>query len=231
MRSKLGWPVRKCLLRSRSRHTCLFRNFAGDLCWWINGGRAVMQNMLRGKRRERDGKREVAALSRRARLPTSKNPAGADCRSLSSGGMGWGRKKWREGGSTWQGRSKDRPEAYMFVYLFIYFCWNYAALWLQPSTSAHCCCIQRPLAAASEGETRGSLFNSWGLKALRHHPFRQLLQRSILWSHASATGRGWACCARRWTQTHPNTFVLRRTSLWLLTSTTVLKLTWPLPPN
>lgn len=40
--------------------------------------------------------REVAAPSRRARLPAFKNPAGADWRSLSGGGMGWeGRKEGR----------------------------------------------------------------------------------------------------------------------------------------
>lgn len=40
-----------------------------------------------------------------------------------------------------------------------------AVLWRQPSTSAHCCCNQGPSAAASQGETLGSLFYSWGPKS------------------------------------------------------------------
>lgn len=42
---------------------------------------------------------------------------------------------------------------------------NCAVLWRQPSTSAHCCCNQGPSAAASQGETLGSLFYSWGPKS------------------------------------------------------------------
>lgn len=34
------------------RRTCLYRKFAGDLRWWISGGRAVVQKMLWGWRSE-----------------------------------------------------------------------------------------------------------------------------------------------------------------------------------
>lgn len=99
-RSKLGWPACMCVLRSRSQRTCLFRKFAGDLHWWINGGRAVVQKTLWGRRRDSErewerekarGWREVAAPSR---LPVSKNPAGADWRSLGVGRGG--RREGRE---------------------------------------------------------------------------------------------------------------------------------------
>lgn len=171
-RSKLGWPACMCVLRSRSQRTCLFRKFAGDLHWWINGGRAVVQKTLWGRRRDSErewerekarGWREVAAPSR---LPVSKNPAGADWRSL---GVAWGGEEGGKGGRVDTTRTKQR-QATGSLCVFCVGGWrgsrSCGVLWLRPATSTHHCYDQR----ATEGED--SLFDS----AACHHAFRWLLQ-------------------------------------------------------
>lgn len=130
-----------------------------------------MQKLLRGgERKERDGEteeRSCCSLHRKTQL-------GQTARSVvvaAWGGVGRNEgKTGREGESTRQGHGKDRPQAYC-----VFLCLGGGDRHYV-STSAHCCCNRRPSAAASEGETLGSLFNSWGPKAVRHHPFRRLLQ-------------------------------------------------------
>lgn len=139
-----------------------------------------MQKMLWG--REREGEtarksekarewREVAAPSRHARLPASKSPAGAGWRSLGGGGVGWRGRQGRRVSTT---RTKQRQATGLLCFYVggergeQKSC---CVLWLQPSTSPRCCCNQRPSVAASEGERLDPLFNSWGLRAMRHHAF------------------------------------------------------------
>lgn len=104
----------------------------------MNGGRTAEQKMLQGEM----GNRETSCSS----IPPRLSP----CVS----GASWGRREparwWRQGRereSTWQGQHKDRLQAYCALFL----CWlggerqNYAVLWLQSSTSAHCCHYQWPV--------------------------------------------------------------------------------------
>lgn len=125
----------------------------------------MVQKLLRGgERKERDGEteeRSCCSLHRKTQL-------GQTARSVVV--AAWGGEERREDGKggrvnttrTWQRQATGLLCFFMFGRGDRHYV----------STSAHCCCNRRPSAAASEGETLGSLFNSWGPKAVHDHPFR-----------------------------------------------------------